>query len=84
VTTIMKKSAQIQRGHPPTGRVMDCGGKRSATPLWAGDECAYFKIVLVRAKAVSSLRAATALHDASGKSHVISPFHAPVVSAYVF
>ena len=45
---------------------MECGGKRrrSATPLSNGQWFAFVRWRLVRAKAVSSLRFATALHRA--------------------
>ena len=43
--------------------VLDCGGKRSATPLSHGRGAANFFTRSVRSKAVSPLRSATALQD---------------------
>jgi lysophospholipase L1-like esterase len=45
-------------------RVMDCGGKRSTTPLSHGRRVPFTRSVLVRPKALSSLRLASAVQDA--------------------
>jgi hypothetical protein len=45
--------------------VMDCGGKRSATPLSSGQRFSDAQSRPGRAKAPSPLRSARALHDAS-------------------
>jgi hypothetical protein len=42
---------------------MECGGKRSATPLWFGREALGKSFLYARAKAVSPLRFATAVPD---------------------
>jgi hypothetical protein len=55
----MNRKAHQRRHRSDDGRVMDCGGKRSATPL--SDAPA-------RSKASSPLRSAAALHDAAEKS----------------
>jgi hypothetical protein len=46
--------------------VMDCGGKRSATPLSCGQRSAKVRGSCVRAKAPSPLRFAGAVQDANG------------------
>jgi hypothetical protein len=47
-----------------TRSVMDCGGKRSATPLSHARRFSVIRKFPVRPKAVSPLRSATALQDA--------------------
>ena len=55
----MKRSAAAQR-------ILECGGKRRATPLSSGRDGGECSLRCVRAKAVSSLRSATAVPDAPG------------------
>jgi hypothetical protein len=52
---------------PGFGRsaLLDCGGKRSATPLSQAHPTSEFPPRLVRSKAVSPLRSATALQNAA-------------------
>jgi hypothetical protein len=47
-----------------TAGILDCGGKRSATPLSRGKGGLSSEAIIVRAKAVSPLRFATAVQKA--------------------
>ena len=55
--------------------ILDCGGKRSTTPLSGAPQAKNFSGSFVRAKAVSPLRSATALQDLADArfTHYSSP-----------
>jgi hypothetical protein len=54
---------QMDWSHRMAHRVLDCGGKRSATPLSHARGLALVRTIFVRPKAVSPLRSATAVQD---------------------
>ncbi len=46
--------------------ILDCGGKRSATPLSPARNVSLIPTTFVRPKALSPLRSASAVQDATG------------------
>jgi hypothetical protein len=56
------------------GTVLDCGGKRSATPLLPARTVVAIPKTLARSKALSPLRSASAVHDAQFPSPLIFHF----------
>jgi hypothetical protein len=58
------KTLRVFVGYCRSEIVMDCGGKRSATPLWCGRRLPVICFHSARAKALSPLRTASAVHDA--------------------
>ncbi len=54
----------MQTEHPHAREILDCGRKRSATPLSPAQKSSLFRSQFACPKAVSPLRSATALQDA--------------------
>lgn len=54
----------MQTNRPWVRAILDCDGKRSATPLSHEQKLSLIRAISARPKAVSPLRSATALHDA--------------------
>ena len=63
--------------------VLDCRGKRDATPLWHVTNASLARGRAVRPKAVSPLRSATAIHDAHGDAAAEKSIHGYRITEYL-